>query len=217
MKSTCEKISDKLSGFIDGEIGAVAIQDITAHLEHCPDCSDKEKTQRAVKSTLTNPALRLATPHDVRARLVRAIEHQPERFSFGALVQRLFEFQPVPAFATVIAVVALTGILSFWGGHKMLTNTAAHEPLALLVNSEMEGEVVCIDCELLAVSGTPHIHDANHRAGLRCNDGQFWNILQTDKGTEFGRLENLISKRVRVKGHIFPEQHLVDITEYSVI
>jgi len=217
MKSTCEEVSDKLSGFVDGEIGAPAIQDITAHLEHCPDCSDKEKTQRAVKSTLTNPALRLSTPHDVRARLIRAIVRQPERLSFGALVQRLFEFQPVPAFAAVIAIVALSGLFSFWSGQRIITNTAAKEPLALLINSEMEGEVVCIDCELLAVSGTPHIHDANHRAGLRCTDGHFWNILQTDKGTELGRLENLMSKRVRVKGHIFPEQHLVDITEYSVI
>jgi len=217
MKSTCEEISDKLSGFVDGEIGATAIQDIAAHLEHCPDCSDKEKTQRAVKSTLTNPALRTATPHDARARLIRSIEHQPERFSFGALVQRLFEFQPVPAFATVIAVVALTGILSFWGGHKMFTSTTAEEPLALLMNTQIEGEIVCIDCEVLNISKTPYVHDDKHRLGLRCNDGHFWNILQTAKGSELSSIAHLMHRRIIVKGHIFPTQHLVEVTEYTVI
>ncbi len=217
MKSTCEEISERLSGFIDGEIGAVAIQDITAHLAQCSDCSDKAKTQRAVKSTLANPALRLATPHDVRVRLIRAIEHQPERFSFGALVQRLFEFQPVPAFASIVVVAGLSAILAFWGGKTIFTNITAEEPLALLMNTQLEGEVVCIDCELLDISKTTYVHDEHHRLGLRCNDGHYWNILQTAKGSEFSSVGHLMHRRIIVKGHIFPEQHLVDIKEYSVI
>jgi anti-sigma factor (TIGR02949 family) len=217
MKSTCEEISDRLSAFVDGEIGAAAIEDIAAHLEQCPGCSDKEKTQRAVKSALNNPALRTATPHDARARIMRAIERQRERLSFGSLVQRLFEFQPVPAFASIIGVVALTGILSLWGGHKMFSTTTAEEPLALLMNTEMEGEVVCIDCELLNISKTPYVHDYKHRLGLRCNKGHFWSILQTAKGSELSSVGHLMHRRIIVKGHIFPTQHLVEVTDYTVI
>jgi len=217
MKSTCEEISDKLSGFVDGEIGAAALEDIAAHLERCPDCRDKENTQRAVKAVLSNPELRQAPPHDVRARIMRAVERQPEGFSFGALVQRLFEFQPLPAFASVVVVIGLSAILAFWGGKTMFTNNTAEEPLALLMNAQMEGEVVCIDCELLNISKTPYVHDDNHRLGLRCKDGHFWNILQTSKGSELSSVGHLMHRRIIVKGHIFPTQHLVEVTEYTVI
>lgn len=217
MKPTCQEISESLSGYIDGEITAETKRDIAAHLEQCPTCGDKEKNQRSVKVAMRNPALRQAAPHDVRARIMRAIERHPERVSFGALLRRLFEFQPLPSIATAVLLIALSTTIALWGGRKIYSDPASQPPLAILMNSQMEGEVVCVDCESLTLTKTPFVHGATHRLGLRCNDGHFWNILQTAKGSELSSVENLMHRRIVVRGHVFPAQHLVEITDYSVI
>jgi anti-sigma factor (TIGR02949 family) len=218
MKPTCEEIGEKLAGFVDGEIAADAADEIAAHVSHCSNCGDREKTQRAVKAVLSNPAVRQSTPHDVRARIMRSIERLPENMTFGSLVKRLFEFQPLPAFASLIFLVALPlTIVLLWGGQKEHLQPSPEEPLALVMNGQMEGEVVCIDCELLNISKTPYVHDERHRLGLRCTDGHYWNILQTDKGSELSSVGHLMHRRILVRGHIFPTQHLVEVTDYSVI
>jgi len=217
MKSTCEEISEKLAGFVDGEIDAAAVSAIAAHMERCPDCRDREKTQRAVKGMLSNPALRQATPHQARARILRAIESQAERLSFGALVRRLFEFQPLPSFATLALLIALPAAFAFWSGSKIFSTPAAEAPLIIQMNSELEGEVVCVDCELLTLTKTAFVHDATHRLGLRCNNGHFWNILQTGKGTELSTVGHLMHRRIIIKGHLFPTEHVVEVMDYSVI
>jgi mycothiol system anti-sigma-R factor len=217
MKPTCTEIGEKLAGLVDGEIDADAAVEINAHLERCPGCSDKEKTQRAIKAILANPAVRQSAPAEVRTRIARSIGHLPERLTFKALVKRLFEFQPLPAFASIALLLVVSSLVAFWGARKMPGQPSQTDPLAIVMNSQMEGEVVCVDCDLLSISKTPFVHDATHRLGLRCNAGHYWSILQTGKGSELSSVAHLMHRRILVKGNIFPTQHLVEVTDYSVI
>lgn len=217
MKSKCQEVRDLLSGFVDEEISPAIIHEIATHLENCRGCSDEEKAQRAVKILLRTRAPHPVAPEHLRARILHNLRTQPARLSFWSLLRRLFEFQPLPAIAAVVLLIALTAGIAFWGSRAMLEKPDDSDPLTLIMNSQMEGEIVCIDCTLLDVTKTPYAHDRTHRLGLQCDDGYFWNILQTAKGGELSEVQNLWHRRVRVKGHIFHEQHIVEVTDFAII
>jgi anti-sigma factor (TIGR02949 family) len=217
MKNDCQEIRDSLSGFVDDEIPSETARKIAAHLSDCPACNGVEQTQRGIKGLLRNRLPMQAAPHHLRARVMNALRTQPASWSFRSLLQRLFEFQPVPAFASVALLLALTAGISTWMGKTTARQPAKREALALVTNGQIEGVFTCVDCELLDISKTPYTHDQNHRLAVKCDDGIFWNILQTTKGSEMSSLGGLMRRRVRIKGHLFPVQHLVDVTDYSVI
>ncbi len=217
MKNDCQEIREKFSGFIDNEIEPEAHRLIASHLEHCADCQAQANAQRGVKDLLASRLPMQAAPHHLRARVMNALRTQPESWSFRSLLQRLFEFQPMPAFASVALLIALTAGLALLAGKPTINQPEKRQALALVTNSQIEGVFTCVDCELLDISKTPYTHDQRHRLGVKCDDGIFWSILQTDKGSELSSLDGLMRRRIRVKGHLFPEQHLVDVTDYSVI
>jgi len=84
------------------------------------------------------------------------------------------------------------------------------------MNSQIEGEVICVDCDLLDISKTPYIHDQSHRVGVRCYDGSYWIIRQTPKGVEPSSFNKQMHRRIRIKGLFFPNKRLVDVTELVV-
>lgn len=175
------------------------------------------QAQRAIKGLLQSRLPQHSAPHHLRARIMHTLRTQPEGLSFRSLLQRLFEFQPMPAFASLALLIALAAGISMWAGKATSSKSANRETLGIVMNSRLEGEVVCVDCTLLDISKTPYTHDARHRLGVKCDDGIFWNILQTARGSELSAISSLMHRRVRIKGHLFPEQRLVDVTEYSII
>lgn len=217
MKSKCQEVRDLLSGFVDGEIAPDIINEIATHLEDCPGCSDEEKAQRALKILLRNRAPLQAAPEHLRARILHNLRTQHQRLSFRSLLRQLVDYQPAPTFATAALLVIVTAGLSFWSSRSVLNKIAEGDPLTVRINSQMEGEIVCVDCTLLAVTKTPYLHDRTHRLGLWCDDGYLWNILQSAKGSELSASDNFWHRRVRIKGHMFHEQHIVEVTDFSVI
>lgn len=217
MKRKCQEVRDVLSGFVDGEIAPAVIDEIAKHLEDCPGCSDEEKAQRAVKILLRNRAPLQAAPEHLRARILHHLRTQRQRLSFRSLIRQLIDYQPLPTFATAALLIVTTATVSLWGSMAVVEKITGSNPLTVETNSQMEAEIVCVDCTLLEALKTPSRHDRSHRLGLRCEDGYFWNIVQTAKGSELSALENLWHRRVRIRGHIFHEQHMVEVTDFSII
>jgi len=217
MNSHCEEIREQLSGYVDEETAPEIRRQIATHLEQCPACNDQEKIQRAVKGLLLQRPPHEPVPHHLQARVLYQLRTSAARPPFTALLRRLIEYRPVATFAMAGAALMLVATLTWWGGGMAARHEDHDRPLALQANSQMEGEMVCIDCELLNVSKTPYVHDARHRLGLRCKNGFYWNILQAGKGPELCALRDALHRQVLVKGHIFAAQHQIEVTDFTVI
>lgn len=211
MTSTCQQVQQQIAGYVDRELEPAQSQTVSRHLQDCPGCAEAAHTQQKIKNLVREKSAALATPAHLRSTIRRNLTRENFGFSFWAHVQQLFTLQPLPALATVAGLVFLSGLLTYFvfspSAHLAGGNTT-------FVAGTLEGEIVCIDCDLLNSLKTKNVHDAAHRVGVRCPDGRLWSVLRSEQSAA---LASQMHRRVHVVGNLFEKMRYVEIREFSII
>lgn len=211
MTSTCQQVQLQIAGFVDRELDPAQAQSVSRHLQDCPGCAAAANDQQSIKSLVREKSPAFAAPSHLRAAIRHRLEREPAVFKFWANVRQLFELQPLPAIATVVALMFLSSLATYFTYSRRASPAGEG---ATFVAGRLEGEVVCIDCDLLDLLKTAYVHDATHRVGLRCPDGRLWSILRSEKSEA---LSSQMHRRVRVVGNLSEKTHYLEIREFSLI
>jgi len=211
MTSTCQQVQQQIAGYVDRELEPVQSQNVSRHLQGCPGCAAAANDQQKMKSLVRERSAALAAPLRLRAAIRRSLEREHDGAGFWTHVWQLFELQPLPALASVVALMFLPGLLTYFAFSRSAPLTGDD---AAFVAGRLEGEIICIDCDLLNLLKTAFAHDAAHRVGLRCPDGRLWSILRSEQSEA---LSTQMRRRVRVVGKLSEKMQYVEIREFSII
>ena len=98
-----------LSADVDGELTAPERQAVMAHLSTCADCRQRQNRERALKSLLRERLPIVATPPDVRASVIAALDREaaPIALKPARLTRRPLWIGSIAAFAAAASIIAL--------------------------------------------------------------------------------------------------------------
>jgi mycothiol system anti-sigma-R factor len=210
MSSACKQFQEQIAGYIDRELELSQANTISQHLQNCSGCAEEAGAQQTMKELVMQHAPSVVSPTHLRAEIRRGLDREMVGFSFHRQLQQLFLRQPLPAFATVVMLMLLSGLATYFVFPKSQPEVSDTQ----FVAGNLEGEIICVDCDLLDLVKAAYVHDATHRLGLRCQDGHIWSILRSEKSTE---LSNNIHRRVRIVGQLFERMQYVEVREFSFI
>jgi len=211
MTSPCKQIQEQLAGYVDRELEPGQANTVSRHLQDCPGCAEEANAQQSMKNLVHEKSPRLAAPAHLRAEIRRRLDQENSGFSFWAQLRQLFVLYPAPALATAVALIFLSGLLTYFAFPQTSPLAGSAEPFT---TGSIEGEIICIDCDLLALVKAAYVHDTTHRVGVRCKDGHLWSILRSEKSQE---LSGQMHRQVRISGNLFENAQYVKISEFSVI
>jgi len=215
MPSSCQNIQEQIAGYVDQEFDQAQATTISRHLHGCPNCAEEANLQRRVKTKVQQLAKPIAAPAHLRAGIRRSLaREQSMHWGFLSQLRQLFQAQPLPAFASLVALVISSGLLTYYG---LRTPADLKTASAAFVEGAIEGEFICVDCDFLDRTGTAYNHDATHRIGLRSANGEVWSILQSEKGRELMQDLGRFHQHFRVRGRLFKNDHYVEVQEFFLI
>lgn len=209
MTASCEQIQEQLAGYVDRELEPSQANTVSRHLRDCPGCAEEADAQQKIKNLVRAKSAPVAAPAPLRA-AIRRLYQENSGFGFWRQLRQLFALQPAPALAAV-AMIFLSGLLTYFVFSRPSPLASRDTPF---ITGSIEGEIICIDCNLLDLLKATYVHDAAHRVGVRCHDGQLWSILRTEKSQVlFGQMH----RHVRIIGNLFENMQYVEISEFSFI
>ncbi len=210
----CDKIQAQLSAYLDQEIAAEQVREIAAHLATCPPCAAAASAEKAIKTLVHERARAYGAPPRLQARIRHALAQAQPSAGFWPLVRELFALHPAPAFAALTAIVIATSALTYLGENA---TDGLSDPTAYVAHAQLEGNMICADCQLMMVTQTPCVHDAaSHRLVLKCADGKLWSIVQSPQGRELLQAAEA-ARRVQTEGYLFPHVGYVQVTNFKVM
>lgn len=214
MSEACKEIQDQIAGYVDQEIAPDRVNTISQHLNKCPGCAQEANVQSEVKALVREHAKHVPAPVHVRAEIRRTIERESAPFGFLNQLRYLFQRQPLPAVATTVVLMLLSGLATHYvfQGQGNLRRSEVQ-----FVDGSLEGQVICVDCTLMDATKAQYTHDAMHRLGLRCKDGKLWSILPSDKSRELAQDPSRFHRQVRLVGHLFQTMRYIEVKDFSLI
>jgi|GEM_PF-1498458 len=211
MTSPCKQIQEQIAGYVDRELDTPQVNVVSRHLQDCPGCAEEATAQQKIKDLVRENAGSIPAPAHVRAEIRRRLDQEIFGFGFWEQIRQLFLLQPVPAIAAVVVLMLLSGLTASF---VLPTQSQRASSYGGFVAGSIEGEIICVDCDLLEIVATPYIHDAGHRVGVRCQDGHVWSLLRSEKSQA---LSTNMRRRVRIVGRLFEQMQYVEVKEFSLI
>jgi len=211
MTSPCKQIQEQLAGYVDRELEPAQVNTVSRHLQDCPGCAEEAGAQQKIKNLVRAKSAPIAAPAHLRAQILRRLNQKNPGFGFWMQLRQLFALQPAPALATAVGLIFLSSLLTYFIFPRPFPPVGRD---AQFIAGSIEGEIICIDCNLLDLLKTGYVHDAAHRLGVRCQDGRLWSILRSEKSQE---LSGQIHRHVRIVGSLFTNLQYVEISEFSFI
>ncbi len=215
MGKKCETIQPLITGFIDEELPADQQQDVAGHLEQCATCSELYRQERAVKEAVRENVRMAVTPvhlrQNIRSRISEAAASAP---GFLKALQQVFSaYKLKSAFALTLLIIVAGMPYLRTGGLSSPHRAGQGEWIV------MEGSAVCIDCELLKQKNHEghHPHPGAHRTALRTKDGLIWSFLQTEQGIDLINNQNVLNKKIRVRGYRLQDQKYIEVEGFEII
>lgn len=139
----CEKIQEKLSEMLDGELSEADEAEVRAHIAHCPDCA----ALYAAFSALSEAA---AEPEDVPDELHGAVMDRVRRAEKAVKFQKNFQrWRPI-ALAAACLVVLIGTVLSVNRGlfaAKSAAPSAGGNETAMGVTFSADGSMFSYSCD----------------------------------------------------------------------
>jgi len=211
MTSPCKQIQEQLAGYVDRELEPAQTNTVSRHLQDCSGCAEEAEAQQKIKNLVRTKSAPVAAPAHLRAQILRRLNQKNPGFGFWMQLRQLFALQPAPTLATAVALIFLSGLLTYFTFSKPDQPAASDAPF---IAGSIEGEIICIDCNLLDLVKAAYVHDAAHRVGVRCKDGHIWSILRSDRGHD---LSKNFRRQVRIVGNLFEGMQYVEVKEFSLI
>jgi hypothetical protein len=200
MAYNCEQLEALIGGLVDNELNEQENKIVNEHLETCHSCTGYYKSQKFVKSQLSERYRTEVTPVHLRARIRRDILETVSWPGFIASLAEVFAAHRVKSvFATLLLVLFITVPYG-----QYLSSTSE-----TVINSDtrfvaVKGNILCVDCELLRISGHDPVCAADHRLGLKDRSGKVWNFVNASKGKELIHALTLLNQSVEVEGYSLP-------------
>jgi hypothetical protein len=201
----CKEFREALDLYADGELSAEARAAAGLHLSECCGCraaaDQMQKLRRAVKEVVGR--------HQPPAELAERVRRR--------LVSRRRLTAPLVAAAALALLVIAGGTPA---GRAVLAGgmeqVAFHldEPQTI----EVEGEIVCRECELFSLYGGPAERDREgHHGALKTGGGKIWNFMEGESASVLIHDESLIGKHVRVRARSYRRAGCLEVMAYQVL
>jgi mycothiol system anti-sigma-R factor len=211
MTSPCKQVQEQIAGYVDRELEPSQVNVVSRHLQDCPGCAEEANAQQKMKDLVRDNAKSIPAPARVRAEIRRRLDQEKFGFGFWEQIRQLFLLQPAPAIAAVVLLMLLSGLTA---SLVLPTQSPRASSYGKFAAGSIEGEIICVDCDLLEIVHTPYVHDATHRVGVRCPDGHVWSLLRSEKSQA---LSTNMRRRVRIVGRLFEQMQYVEVEEFSLI
>lgn len=216
MMMDCKQFRELLDCYVDGELSADAAAAADAHLSECATCA---------RTAAHLERLRTAVRQAVSAQIPSADLAQRIRQS---LRPWWLPSAPFPAAGRRLAIAAslvlIIGVgLAVAAGARIPNAVAgamdsAVARLAEPADVELEGQLVCRDCELEKRHGErPMCQRTGHRGAIATSDGRIWNIIEQPASAGLIHDPALLGKAVRVRARLFREAGSLAVQTFTII
>lgn len=106
----CQQTRELIHGYVDGELDLVKSLEIEDHLKECEACAQAYERIRALRSALTNNALRFEPPANFERRLRSALRKQDDSTAKPSFLRWRWLSVGASLLAALVLVVALVGV-----------------------------------------------------------------------------------------------------------
>lgn len=211
MSNECIDLSVLISRYVDSELDQEEKAKVEKHLESCTACKESYVEEIQVKELVRERLPKVKAPAYLQNRIRRMLIRKGSRPGFWQLVQSLFTYQPVTT-SFALAMLALLMIL------PAVQNLESHFNLEQgSKTAQLQGRIICLDCEL-SREVEEVVHDpATHRQGLKAEDGKIWTFVRGSSNTVLFRDQKLLSRIARVSGIVFRNSQYIYVQEYELL
>lgn len=202
----CKQMREILDLYVDGELSAEANAAAGLHLAECDSCRRIERALLQLREGVKAAAAQYRPPEKLQQWVNTRFSARPKR-------------QLIPVLAAALIVFTLAGILQlpstrgFAAG--LLERFAYHLDGPRTV--EVEGRVICRDCELKRIYGADVIVASKGHGALETRDGKIWNFMENAVSGPLINDESLQGKRVRIRGKIYRRAGCVEVQSYEIV
>lgn len=203
----CKEFRETLDLYVDGELAAEAVAAANAHVSECEPCRRAHQELLRLRRGVQNAVRAHGTPPPlekrIRARLASA--WRPAWARVAALVLILFALLALGVSPDARGVAA-----------RSMEFVAFHLDRPRLV--ELEGQLVCRDCELKTLYGAKTMCLLKgHRAALKTAEGKIWNLMDGEHTEALLHDDALRSKRIHIVGKLYRRAGCVEVESYRVL
>ena len=218
MGKNCGDIAPLLTGFIDGEINETEKILVQEHLKYCSHCAKVVETEQAIKKLVKKQYRFEKAPVQLRSRIRRMLADERHIAGFFEMLAEAFALHKIKG-GLAIAALAVLMVLPYIkqnaffanAGQNFVASNNGHHYISF------EGEVICLDCEVLQRANKVAQHTPDHRIGIKTADGRVWNIMATTVGKKILHDGDLIHKKIKIEGVSFPNELYLDVEKFGKI
>ncbi|MCG8605651.1 zf-HC2 domain-containing protein [bacterium] len=212
MRKQCGKYASWITGYIDGELNASQRQEIKTHLADCSECKGAYLSELRVKKTIKERLPIYEAPVTLQRRIRRQIANSESKPGLRQLLHPIFVYRPL----SVSLSLAFLMLLIFLPVYQQIR----YQPEALSTsrNVEVNGEIVCLDCEVFSKEGESEVpHEGIHRAGIMTEDHRIWTFVNALALESVLHSRESIRKKARIIGDLFPNARYMYVKNYELL
>jgi hypothetical protein len=203
----CKQIREVLDLYVDGELSAEALEAARLHLSECAECRRAERQLLLLREGVRK-AVAQYRPSATLHRWMQA------RFGAAPRAGRV----AIAAAVTTATVLVIVGTMSLPVARGFVATRL--ERFAFNIDAprtvEVEGHVICRDCELKRLSGADVMVASQGHGALETSDGKIWNFMENAVSAPLINDKSLQGKWVRIRGTIYRRAGCVEVQSYEV-
>ncbi len=200
----CRETDRLLFAFVDEELKAQDMKEVSAHLQNCADCRLRYSILTAAKKSLADKHRKTSAPSFLADRIKNAV-----REVSASETENREPFYRRTLFALAASLVLMSAVILFDITPCRYGHLHAKNPFT--------GKVVCIGCEYHKKHpDTASPCDTHgHHAAIMTADGRIWHIFPGPEVQNILNYDNSKDKTVAFSGEFFGEAQLLKIDEFS--
>jgi mycothiol system anti-sigma-R factor len=212
MKKQCSKYASLITGYIDGELNAEQKQETKAHLADCPECESAYLSELRVKKTIKQRLPIYEAPITLQRRIRRQIASSESKPGLRQLLHPIFVYRPLSA-SLSLAFLMLLILVPIYQQFRY-----QHDAFSTSRNVEVNGEIVCLDCEVFSKEGESEVpHEGVHRAGIMTEDQRIWTFVNAPALESVLHSRESNPKKARIIGDLFPNARYMYVKNYELL
>jgi hypothetical protein len=203
----CKQMREALDLYVDGELSPEAAAAAHLHLNECMACRQAERDLLLLREGV-KAAVEQHHPSDELTQWVH--------MRFGGSRHRRFV---VALTLAAVLVITLAGVMASPTVRGFIAS--AMEQVAFHLDTprtvELEGRIVCRECELKRVYGTDVIVASQGHGALETPDGKIWNFMESRVAGPLLNDDSLQGKVIRLRGKIYRRAGCVEVESYDIV